>query len=422
MQSHSPDANEPESWMQRNMRAWDETIACSIGINEDASFGAVTPPIHLSANYSFAGFRQRREYDYTRSGNPTRDQLADALAKLERGAGAIVTSSGMSAVHLVLSLVPAGGLVIAPHDCYGGTWRLLHELHERKTIEVAVADLTNPKAIVRALARRPALVWLETPSNPLMRITDIRLVVAHAKCVGGLVAVDNTFLSPILQKPLVLGADLVVHSSTKYLNGHSDVVGGSVIAAKHEHVEQLAAWANSTGIAGAPFDSWLTLRGLRTISVRTARQEKSAAAIAQFLNGHSRVRAVHYPGLSSHPAHQLAKRQQYGFGGMLSFELADEAAAEQVVNALELFTLAESLGGIESLVSHPASMTHACVSDEVKAASGITPGLLRLSIGLEAESDLVGDLSRALAALAEGKPSRLAKSPHPTNDLVEPSV
>jgi cystathionine gamma-synthase len=381
------------------MRARDETIACSVGIDDDSSFGAVTPPIHLSANYSFAGFREPRTYDYTRSGNPTRDQLGDALTKLERGAGAVVTSSGMSAVHLVLSLVPAGGLVVAPHDCYGGTWRLLHALRERGIIDVAFADLANPDALSDAFARRPFLVWVETPSNPLMRITDIRDIVARAESVGALVAVDNTFLSPILQKPLLLGADFVVHSTTKYLNGHSDVVGGAVVAARREHLDQLAAWANCTGVTGAPFDSWLTLRGLRTISVRIARQERSAFAVARFLNRHSQVKTVHYPGLASHAGHELAKKQQYGFGGMLSFELENEFAAEDVVGALKLFTLAESLGGIESLVCHPATMTHVCLTDEAKAACGITPGLLRLSVGLEAEWDLVGDLAQALSVL-----------------------
>ena len=387
------------------MRARDETIASSAGIDDDSSFGAVTPPIYLSANYSFARFREPRTYDYTRSGNPTRDQLGDALAKLERGAGAIVTGSGMSAVHLVLSLVPAGALVVAGHDCYGGTWRLLHQLAKRQLIELAFVDLTNSEDLSRAFARRPFLVWVETPSNPLMRLTDIRDVAARAERVGALVAVDNTFLSPILQKPLLLGADFVVHSTTKYLNGHSDVVGGAVVAAKREHVEQLSSWANCTGVTGAPFDAWLTLRGLRTISVRVSRQEQTALAVGRFLSRHSLVKRVHYPGLASHPGHELAKRQQYGFGGMLSFEVEDEAAAEQVANALRVFTLAESLGGVESLVCHPATMTHACVSDEAKAACGIAPGLLRLSIGLEAEWDLIGDLAQAL--------SRIEREQHP---------
>ncbi|HLY04500.1 MAG TPA: cystathionine gamma-synthase [Rhizomicrobium sp.] len=391
------------------MRARDETITCSIGIDDDRAFGAVTPPIYLSANYSFAAFREPRAYDYTRSGNPTRDQLADALAKLERGAGAIVTASGMSAVHLVLSLVPCGALVVAPHDCYGGTWRLLHSLAERKLIEVAFADLTNPETVSRALARRPFLVWVETPSNPLMRLTDIRQVVARAESVNALVAVDNTFLSPILQKPLLLGADFVVHSTTKYLNGHSDVVGGAVIAAKREHAEQLASWANCTGVTGAPFDAWLTLRGLRTITVRVSRQEQTALAIARFLDRHPRVRIVHYPGLESDPGHALAKQQQYGFGGMLSFEVEDEAAAEAIVNALKVFTLAESLGGVESLVCHPATMTHACLTDEARSACGITQGLLRLTIGLEAEWDLVGDLAQALSRLDEEQHPILAR-------------
>lgn len=396
------------------MRARDETIACSVAIDDDPSFGAVTPPIYLSANYSFGGFRAPRAYDYTRSGNPTRDQLADALASLERGAGAIVTGSGMSAVHLILSLVPLGALVVAPHDCYGGTWRLLRSLAERKLVEVAFADLTNPEVLSHVIARRPFLVWVETPSNPLMRLIDIRDIVARSETVGALVAVDNTFLSPVLQKPLLLGADFVIHSTTKYLNGHSDVIGGAVIAAKREHVEQLASWANCTGVTGAPFDAWLTLRGLRTITVRIGRQEQTALAVARFLDRHSRVKAVHYPGLASDPGHELAKRQQYGFGGMLSFEVEDEAAAEEIVNALKVFTLAESLGGIESLICHPASMTHACVPDEAKAACGITPGLLRLSMGLEAEWDLVGDLAQAL--------SLLEKEQHPvvTRNIFQP--
>ncbi|HEX3431594.1 MAG TPA: cystathionine gamma-synthase [Rhizomicrobium sp.] len=381
------------------MRTRDETIACSVGIDDDPAFGAVTPPIYLSANYSFAGFREPRAYDYTRSGNPTRDQLADALAKLERGAGAVVTGSGMSAIHLVLSLVPTGALVMAPHDCYGGTWRLLQALHERKIIDLAFADLTNPDALDAAFARRPFLVWVESPSNPLMRITDIRAVVARAESVGALVAVDNTFLSPILQKPLLLGAHFAVHSTTKYLNGHSDVLGGAVVAAGREHVEQLAAWANCTGVTGAPFDAWLTLRGLRTLGIRIARQEETATAVARFLGRHSRVKAVHYPGLATHPGHDVAREQQYGFGGMLSFELEDDSAAREVVSALKLLTLAESLGGVESLVCHPASMTHACLSAEAKAACGITPGLLRLSVGLEAKWDIVGDLAQALSVL-----------------------
>lgn len=392
------------------MNARDETIACSIGIDDDKSFGAVTPPIYLSANYSFAGFREPRRYDYARSANPTRDLLGDALARLERGAGAIVTSTGMAAINLVLSLVPTGGLVVAPHDCYGGTWRLFQALAQRGIIEVAVSDLTNPEALARAFARRPFLVWVETPSNPLMRITDIGTVVERAESVGALVAVDNTFLSPVLQKPLLLGADFVVHSTTKYLNGHSDVVGGAVIAARASDVEQLAAWANCSGVTGSPFDAWLTLRGLRTITVRIARQEASAMAIARFLGRHARVKAVHYPGLAEHGGHELAKKQQYGFGGMLSFELEDEAAAEKVVAALRVFTLAESLGGIESLVCHPASMTHACVRAEARAACGIDDGLLRLSVGLEAEWDLVGDLAQALSVLDRAVHPVMARS------------
>lgn len=375
----------------------DETILCSTGVNADPAHGAVIPPLYLSANYSFDGYGGKRAYDYTRSGNPTRDVLASALAQLEGGAGAVITSTGMSAVDLVLTQLEPGARVIAPHDCYGGTWRLFAARARKKAIEVVFVDQSDGDALGAALSAGAALVWIETPSNPIMRVVDIAAIAKRAKAAGARVAVDNTFLSPALQKPIAYGADYVVHSTTKYINGHSDVVGGAVVAAKAEDVEQLVWWANCTGVTGAPFDSWLTLRGLRTLGVRLERQQRSAGKIAAWLAAHPRVSAVYYPGLKSHPTHGIAARQQSGFGAMLSFEIdGGEREVRAALERLNVFTLAESLGGVESLVAHPASMTHASMAPEARRTAGIGDTLLRLSIGLEHEDDLLADLEGAL--------------------------
>lgn len=374
------------------------TSAVRAGIESDTSFGAIVPPLHLSTNYSFAGFGEKRRYDYSRSGNPTRDLLAEALAELEAGAGAVVTSSGMAAVALALELVPAGGLIVAAHDCYGGTWRLLDAWERKGRFRVHFADLTDSAALSNALAKEPDLVWVETPSNPLLRITDIRHVASAAHAVGALCLVDNTFLSPALQQPLRLGADVVLHSTTKYINGHSDVVGGAVIARESAVAEQLAWWANCTGVTGAPFDSFLTLRGLRTLHARLRVHQENTSRIADLLAAHDAVRKVFYPGLSSHPQHALAARQQSGFGAMLSFELhGGEDAIRAFLDGLELFSLAESLGGVESLIAHPASMTHASMAPEARRNAGIGDSLLRLSVGIEDAEDLSRDLAFALA-------------------------
>lgn len=377
----------------------DETVACTVGVDCDRAFGAIMPPIYLSANFSFAGFAEKREYDYSRSGNPTRSLLSDALAQLEGGEGAVVTSSGMAAVDVMLSLLEPGALVVAPHDCYGGTWRLLEARAGKRVIQTLYVDQNDPAAVTKALARRPALFWIETPSNPLMRIVDVAALAAQAKAVGAKVAVDNTFLSPALQKPIQLGADFVVHSTTKYINGHSDVVGGAVVAASRADAEQLVWWANCCGTAGAPFDAWLTLRGLRTLGVRIERQQASAQRIAEALSRHKAVKVVYYPGLSSHPNHDIARRQQSGFGAMLSFDLKDATAAPRLLGRFKRFNAAESLGGVESLVAHPATMTHASMSEEARAIAGIGAGLFRLSVGLEHVDDLIGDLESALDAI-----------------------
>lgn len=377
------------------------TRAVRAGIDRDPAHGAVTPPLHLSSNFAFAGFDNKRAYDYTRSGNPTRDLLAEALCELEEGVGAVVTSSGMSAVALVLELVPAGSTIVAAHDCYGGTWRLLDAWARKNRYTVRFVDLTDPLALGAALDAKPALVWVETPSNPLLRITDIRHVAQAAHASGALCVVDNTFLSPALQQPLKLGADVVVHSTTKYINGHSDVVGGAVIAKNSAIAEELKWWGNCLGLTGAPFDSWLTLRGLRTLSARLRVHQENTEAIAALLQAHPAAARVYWPGSEEHPGHALAARQQSGFGGMLSFELhGDEAAVRAFVDGLKYVTLAESLGGVESLIAHPATMTHASMSAEARAIAGISDTLLRLSVGIEDADDLCADIGAALERAA----------------------
>ncbi len=374
------------------------TKAVRAGIDCDTSFGAVTPPIILSSNFTFEGFDAKRKYDYSRSGNPTRDQLSEALAGLEGGAGGVITSTGMSAIALVLNaMLRPGDRLLVPHDCYGGSWRLFGALAAKGAFELRNADFSDPASVAAALEWKPTLVWIETPSNPLMRITDIAAVARASHAAGALVAVDNTFLSPALQRPLALGADIVVHSTTKYINGHSDIVGGAVIAKDAAVHEQLAWWANCLGLTGAPFDSFLTMRGLRTLDVRLRQHQENTAAIVDQLQAHSAVSKVHYPGLADHPGHAIAARQQDGFGAMLSFELAGgEAAVRRLLDGLELFSLAESLGGVESLIAHPATMTHAAMTPEARTTAGIGPGLLRVSVGIEHIDDLAAELAAGL--------------------------
>lgn len=374
-----------------------ETIAAANGIAGDNGFGAVAPPIYLSSTFAFPGFERPGRYEYSRTDNPTRAMLADTLARLEGGAGAVVAASGLAALDLILARLRRDDLVVAPHDCYAGTARLLDAHAERGHFTVEYVEQTDNQRMEWAFRNFPALVLIETPSNPLMRIVDIAHVCEGAHAAGARVAVDNTFLSPALQQPLALGADYVVHSTTKYLNGHSDVVGGAVIAKTDEEAQSLAHWANVTGVIGAPFDSYMTLRGVRTLFPRMERQQRSAGAIASFLKGHPAVEAVYYPGLPDHPGHEIAARQQRGFGAMLSFTLAGgRDAVRAFVEALRVFTLAESLGGIESLVAHPKTMTHAYLGPDAMAAAGISDSLLRLSVGLEDQDDLIGDLAQAL--------------------------
>ena len=338
------------------------TRAVRAGIDSDVAHGAVVPPIVLSSNFSFAGFDRKRRYDYTRSGNPTRDQLADAIADLEGAAGGVVTATGLAACTLALALLEPDDLLVVPHDGYGGSWRLFTALARKRQFRLHVADLTDPRQLAAALALSPKLVWVETPSNPLLRVTDLRFVCEAAHRAGALVLADNTFLSPALQRPIEFGADLVLHSTTKYINGHSDVVGGALVARDPALVEQLTWWANALGLTGSPFDSFLTLRGLRTLDARLRVHQENAL--------------------------RLATEVQALAGG--------EPAARAFVDGLRCFTLAESLGGVESLVAHPATMTHAAMSAQARAVAGIGDGLLRLSVGIEHGDDLSADVALAL--------------------------
>ncbi|WP_350261276.1 cystathionine gamma-synthase [Pantoea sp. BJ2] len=379
------------------------TIAVRSGLNDDEQYGCVVPPIHLSSTYNFLDFNEPRAHDYSRRGNPTRDVVQRALAELEGGAGAVLTNTGMSAIHLVTTVfLKPGDLLVAPHDCYGGSYRLFDSLSKRGAYRVKFVDQGDKAALAAALAEKPKLVLVESPSNPLLRVVDIASICAAAREAGAISVVDNTFLSPALQNPLALGADLVVHSCTKYLNGHSDVVAGAVISKDQAMATDLAWWANNIGVTGAAFDSYLLLRGLRTLSPRIAAAQRNALAIVDYLKQQPLVKKLYHPSLPENAGHEFAVRQQRGFGAMLSFEIdADEARLRRFLKALQLFTLAESLGGVESLISHTATMTHAGMSAEARAAAGISETLLRISVGIEDHEDLIADLDNAFRIAAE---------------------
>lgn len=380
------------------------TIAVRNGVDADKHHGAVVPPIYLSTTYSFADFDTKRAYDYGRSGNPNRDILADTLAELEGGARGIITATGMAAVHLATQLLNNDDTLVIPHDCYGGSYRLFTSLEKRGLLKLKVLDLTKPESLEQILTIKPKLIWIETPSNPVLRLTDIKAVTDIAKQCGALVAADNTFLSPALQNPIKFGVDIVVHSTTKYINGHSDVVGGAVVAATQELGDELAWWANNIGITGAPFDSYLTLRGLRTLNVRLKQHQENALAIAKYLESSEYVSQVYYPGLESHPQHALAKAQQLGFGGMVSFDIkGDVNDAAAFLTSLKEFSLAESLGGVESLICHPATMTHAGMEAKARLEAGVGDTLIRISVGIEDIEDLLADFERVFNLVKPGQ-------------------
>ncbi|HZZ84032.1 MAG TPA: PLP-dependent aspartate aminotransferase family protein [Anaeromyxobacteraceae bacterium] len=373
------------------------------GVQPDSAYGAVMPPIYQTSTFAFRDVCTNSGYDYTRSGNPTRAALEEAIALLEGGAGATCTSTGMSAVLVTLNLLPHGSHIICTVDCYGGTFRTLEHAKAAYGLEVTYLDLADLDAVKAAFRENTRLVWIETPSNPLLRLTDIRAVSELARARGALTAVDNTFLSPAMQRPFEHGADLVVHSTTKYLNGHSDVVGGAVVAAPGQTAlaQRIQSMNNLLGTSQSPHDCFLVLRGLKTLLLRMRAHEAGALRVAEFLSAHPAVAKVHYPGLASHPQHALARTQQKGFGGMLSFELRDgsRARVDHLLKTVRWFTLAESLGGVESLIAHPASMTHASMTPEARRRAGITDSVIRLSVGIEEPEDLIADLAAALESL-----------------------
>ncbi|HIF6099905.1 TPA: O-succinylhomoserine (thiol)-lyase [Vibrio parahaemolyticus] len=379
------------------------TIAVRTGIESDSQYHAVVPPIYLSTNYGFPAFGEVPKYDYTRSGNPNRGLLESALSELESGKGAVVTNCGTSALNLwVSAFLGPDDLIVAPHDCYGGTYRLFNTRANKGDFKVQFVEQSDEQALEAALAKKPKLILLETPSNPLVRVVDIAAVCEKAKQVGALVAVDNTFLTPVYQKPLELGADFVIHSTTKYINGHSDVIGGVVITKTEAHAEELAWWGNCIGATGTPFDSYMTLRGIRTLGARMRVHEESSQHVLNYLQQQAFVAKIYHPSLPDHPGHEIAKKQQSGFGSMLSFEFAGSFEQLKVfVKELELFSLAESLGGVESLICHPASMTHRAMGEEALAEAGVSHQLLRLSVGLEDAQDLIADLDQAFVKAAQ---------------------
>ena len=367
----------------------------------DPLTGAVNAPIYLSSTFAQSAPNRHKGYVYSRSANPTRTVLENALGVLESGRRGLAFSSGLGALTTLLEHVAKGQRIVAGDDLYGGTWRLFEHHRRQFGILVDYVDATRPQALAAAVERSPtAMVYLESPTNPLMKLADLRAAARVAHAHRAILVVDNTFASPALQRPIELGADVVLHSTTKYLSGHSDIIGGALIARTAALGERLAWLQNAVGAVPSPFDCFLVLRGLHTLGVRMRAHGRSARAVAEVLEGHRKVRAVHYPGLSSHPQHALARRQMHGYGGMLSAELSGgRRAALAFVRRLSVFTIAESLGGVESLIDHPATMTHASVPRADREAHGVTDGLLRFSCGIEDPADLADDVRRALRGI-----------------------
>ena len=383
-------ANEKESWGFA-------TRALHIGQGPDPATGAVVQPIHLATTFAQQGVGKHKGFEYSRSGNPTRAALEECLAGLEDAKHGLAFSSGLGAETTLLLLLGPGDHVIYMEDVYGGTFRLFDKVFKRYGLTFTAVDAGDMNAVDRSITRATRLVWLESPTNPLLRIVDIDAVSEVAHSHGAMVCVDNTFATPYLQQPLRLGADLVVHSSTKYIGGHSDVVGGAIMTNNDELEQRLRFHQNAVGAVPSPFDCWLLLRGIKTLALRVDRQSQNAMEVAQALEKNKAVKKVHYPGLASHPGHAVASRQMRMFGGMVSFEVADEAAALRTLERLKLFALAESLGAVESLAEHPALMTHASMPASERKRVGVGEGLIRLSIGVEDVADLIADLESALA-------------------------
>ena len=375
------------------------TLAVHAGQYPDPQTGAVNVPVYLSSTFELTGIGTDKGWDYSRAGNPTRARLEEALAALEGGRSAYAFSSGMAAIAALISPLHAGDHLICSRNVYGGTARLLDQVIAHFGIDVEYVDLTNLDALTAALKPNTKLVHVETPTNPLMQLTDIAAVAEIVHKAGAEVSVDNTFMSPVLQSPLALGADIVMHSTTKFLNGHSDGLGGALIGTKPEHHDRFYLMQKAMGGILSPFESYLVLRGIKTLPLRMKQHEENGGAVAAYLAEHKKVQKIFYPGLKSHPQHELAVRQQKGFGSMMTLELGSRDAVGRFLGAVKLFLNAESLGGVESLASHSATSTHAALTEEQRQKIGITQGLVRLSVGIEDKSDLIADLDQALAAV-----------------------
>ncbi|OCG06631.1 O-succinylhomoserine (thiol)-lyase [Gilliamella sp. wkB178] len=377
------------------------TIAVRGGLNTDEQYGSVIPVITPSTCYRYQEFAVPRQFDYARKTNPSRRLVEETVAKLEGGVDAILTNCGMSAIHLIsIALLTPNDLVIAPHDCYGGSYRLFNSLSQRGYFKAKFVEQSNLEVLKEALALKPKLVLIESPSNPLLRVVDIQEIAKLAHEAGALVLVDNTFMTPILQKPLELGADIVTHSCTKFLNGHSDLLAGILVFKDKKLATDVLWWANNIGTSTSSFDSYLLLRGLRTLAARVTLQQINAQKVVEFLVNHPKIAKVYHPSLPTNIGHNIAKKQQKGFGSLLSFELINKPdALPKFLKALNIVTLAQSLGGVESLICHPATMTHSGITAEARKTAGISDQLLRISVGLEDINDLLADLEQALAMI-----------------------
>lgn len=374
-----------------------ETRCVHVGVSKDTTFNSCITPIYPTSTFRWDGIGKTKGFDYTRSGNPTRRALEESLTALEGGVDSRATATGMAAINAVMHFFQPGDHIIAGHDIYGGTYRLFEAVFTKMGIKFSFVNMGELANIKKALTPQTKCIWIETPSNPLLNLVDIVGVCAIAKEAKIMTIADNTFLSPYFQRPFELGVDVIVHSTTKYLNGHSDVVGGAVISRTQEHAEKVGYYVNALGLACSPFDAWLVLRGIKTLGPRMEAHQRGAMALARFLHDHPQVLKVYYPGLPDHPQHALAKKQMYGFGGMLSFDVkGGRAVAERVMTQNKLFSMAESLGGVESLIEHPETMSHLSMTPEARKASGITDNTLRVSVGIEHPDDLIADLKRVL--------------------------
>ncbi len=375
-----------------------QTRCVHVGVDKDSAYLSATTPIYPTSTFRWDDLETNRGYDYTRSGNPTRRALEENIASLEGGIDCRATSTGMSAITAAVHLFEQGDHVIAGKDIYGGTYRLFADILAHQHLSFSFVDMLDLEAVRGAVRPETRGIWIETPSNPLLHVTDMAAVCEIAAEAGAITIADNTFLSPYLQRPFEHGVDVIMHSTTKYLNGHSDVVGGCVVTRHQEHADRIEYITNALGLACSPFDAWLVLRGIKTLGPRMEAHQRAAQAVAEMLDAHAKVQRVYYPGLPSDPGHELAGRQQDGFGAMLSFDVVGgREAAERILTRAKLFQLAESLGGVESLISYPETMSHASMDEAARAEAGITANTLRVSCGIEHPEDLCSDLEAALA-------------------------